>query len=56
MESDLIIRDANPEIQYNDELMQIHEIKILAKETKIEINKAIQILNNKVENLKIMIL
>ena len=45
---DLIIRDANPEIQYNDELIvQIHEIKILAKETKIEINKAIQILNNK---------
>ena len=50
---DLIIRDANPEIQYNNELIvQIHEIKILAKETKIEINKAIQTLNNKAEKSK----
>jgi len=47
---DLIIRDANPEIQYNNELIvQIHEIKVLTKETKKEIDNAIQTLNNKDE-------
>ena len=45
---DLIIRDTNSEIQYNNELIvQIHEIKILAKETKEQINDAIKNLNYK---------